>query len=179
MPPPLPDQKYISYLYKYIFGLDLWLCTSYQIIVTQVCTHLPSMKMISDTVLELLWESSHFHLFFDLCDVWPLTLWLQNLIRSLLPQYVHIYQVWRWLVKRFLSYCGNELFSPIYWPLGPLTFDLMTPKSNQITVTPVCTHVPRMKLIRETVLELLWERAIFTYLLTSVTFDLWPCDPKI
>ena len=78
-----------------------------------------------------------------------------------------------WFIMKIVYFC---LF---YWPLLPLTFDLITPKSNQIIITLVCTHVSSITMIRQMVLELSGERAIFTYLLTSVTFDLWPHDPKI
>ena len=49
----------------------------------------------------------------------------------------------------------------------------MTPKSNQIIVTSVCIHVPSMKTIRQTVLELSSERKWDgrTYVRTDVRTD--------
>ena len=53
-----------------------------------------------------------------------------------------------------------------------MTFDLMTPKSNQIIIPPTCIYDPSLKLM---VLKLSWEWAINMHM-TSVTFDLWPPD---
>ena len=155
---------------------DLMTPKSDKFIVPPICKYDPSLKLIPQTVLKLSQEREPFSR-----TQWPVTfdLWPQNLISSLPLPYAHITQVWSWPVTQFLSYCENEPFSCIQWHLWPLTFDLMTLKSNQFIAPPIGTHYPSLKLTRQTVFKLWRERAIFMHTMTSVTFDLWPHDPKI
>ena len=155
---------------------DLMTPKSDKFIVPPICKYDPSLKMIRYTVLKLSREQTIF--MYTMTSV-TFDLWPQNLISSLPLPYAHITQVWSWPVTQFLSYCENEPFSCIQWHLWPLTFDLMTLKSNQFIAPPIGTHYPSLKLTRQTVFKLWRERAIFMHTMTSVTFDLWPNDPKV
>ena len=155
---------------------DLMTPKSNKFIDPHICTYDPSFKFIPQTVLKLSREQTIF--MYTMTSV-TFDLWPQNLISSLPLPYAHITQVWSWPVTQFLSYCENEPFSCIQWHLWPLTFDLMTLKSNQFIAPPIGTHYPSLKLTRQTVFKLWRERAIFMHTMTSVTFDLWPNDPKV
>ena len=56
--------------------------------------------------------------------------------------------------------------------MSPITFDLMTPKSNQLIGSVRDKHDPSLAVIHQSAPEITRARAIFAYMMSPVTFDL-------
>ena len=63
--------------------------------------------------------------------------------------------------------------------MWPLTFDLVTPKSIQFIGSARYKHDLSLIVICLLVLMIMRSQAIFGYIKSPVTIDLWPGDPKI
>ena len=102
-----------------------------------------------------------------------------NLIRSVPLKYAHMYQVWRWSMKQFLSYHETSYFH-IFIDLCDLWHLTSWPKNLIRSLSPQYAYIYQVwRWLVTRFLSYCENRAIFTYLLTSVTFDLWPYDSKI
>ena len=102
-----------------------------------------------------------------------------------------IYSV-HWLCKihkwskfgRNPSICSNDNTITSYFCIHNVRCDLWPltswpPKSNQFIGSASNIHDLSLAEIHQSVLEITRSRAVFAYIMSPVTFDLWPSDPKI
>jgi len=88
--------------------------------------------------------------------VWPWTLsfWPKNIIRSSVSQDAPVTKVWRKSVNRYGRYRGNIKIWDVFGHAVTLTFDLLTPKSNQFMSVPRCTSDKKLVKISQQILEI-------------------------
>jgi len=85
---------------------------------------------------------------------WTLTFWPKNVTRSSVSQDAPVTKVWRKSVNRYWRYRGNMKIWDVFGHAVTLTFDLLTPKSNQFISVPRCTSHISLAKIRQQILEI-------------------------
>jgi len=85
---------------------------------------------------------------------WTLTFWPQNLISSSLSWDAPVTKVWRKSINRYWRYRRNIKIWDVFGLAVTLTFDLLTPKSNQFISVPRCTSDKSLAKIRQQILEI-------------------------
>jgi len=85
---------------------------------------------------------------------WTLTFWPKNVIRSSVSQDAPVTKVWQKSIDRYWRYRGNIKFSGAFGHAVTLTFDLLTPKFNQLISVPRCTGDKSLAKIRQQIQEI-------------------------